>query len=79
MGRAPGPLADQASCQSDAIGRSDPRIRRYLRRRGIRAVIPTRKDQRRSPHFDKPSYRRRNVVERCIKLRRASSGLIGLR
>lgn len=29
-------------------------------------MIPTRRDQRRSPHLDKPSYRRRNVVERCI-------------
>jgi transposase len=47
-------------------GYSYPGVRRYLRRRGIRAVIPTRKDQRRSPHFDKPSYRRRNIVERCI-------------
>lgn len=47
-------------------GYSYPRVRRYLRRRGIQAVIPTRKDQRRNPHFDKPSYRRRNIVERCI-------------
>lgn len=41
-------------------------VRRYLRRRGIKAVIPTRKDQRRRPGFDKATYRRRNVVERCI-------------
>ena len=41
-------------------------VRRYLRRRGIKAVIPTRKDQRRDPHFDKDTYRRRNIVERCI-------------
>ncbi len=47
-------------------GYSYPRIRRYLRRRGIKAVIPTRKDQRRDPRFDKEAYRRRNVVERCI-------------
>ena len=47
-------------------GYSYPRIRRYLRRRGIVAVIPTRKDQRRRPSFDKASYGRRNVVERCI-------------
>jgi transposase len=47
-------------------GYSYPRIRRYLRRRGIVAVIPTRKDQRRNPHFDKEAYRRRNVVERCV-------------
>ena len=47
-------------------GYSYRRVRRYLRRRGIKAVIPTRKDQRRVPTFDKPTYRRRNVVERCI-------------
>jgi transposase len=47
-------------------GFSYPRIRRVLRRRGIKAVIPTRKDQRRLPGFDKETYRRRNVVERCI-------------
>ena len=47
-------------------GYSYRRIRRYLRRRGIKAVIPTRKDQKRNPHFDKETYRRRNVVERCV-------------
>jgi transposase len=47
-------------------GYSYPRIRRYLRRRAIKAVIPTRKDQKRRPGFDKATYRRRNVVERCI-------------
>ncbi|AMV37409.1 hypothetical protein VT85_26140 (plasmid) [Planctomyces sp. SH-PL62] len=29
-------------------------------------MIPTRKDQRRSPTFDAEAYRRRNIVERCI-------------
>jgi transposase len=57
--RRPGRLAGDK-------GYSYPRIRRYLRRRGIKAVIPTRKDQRRNPHFDKEAYRRRNVVERCV-------------
>jgi transposase len=47
-------------------GYSYRRVRRYLRRRGIVAVIPTRKDQKRIPTFDKAAYRRRNVVERCI-------------
>jgi transposase len=47
-------------------GHSYPRIRRYLRRRRIKAVIPTRKDQVRLPSFEKATYRRRNVVERCI-------------
>jgi len=43
-----------------------PRVRRYLRRRGIVALIPTRKDRRKSPRFDREAYRRRNVVERCV-------------
>jgi transposase len=38
-----------------------------LKRRGIKAIIPRRKDQRRSSRpFDKETYRRRNVVERCV-------------
>ena len=47
-------------------GYSYARVRGYLRRRGIRAVIPTRKDQRPNPRFDKPTYRRRNVIERLV-------------
>jgi transposase len=47
-------------------GYSYARIRRYLRRRGIGAVIPTRKDQKNSPRFDRTTYRRRNVVERLV-------------
>lgn len=47
-------------------GYSYPGIRAYLRRRGIQAVIPTRKDQGVNPRFDKGAYRRRNVVERCV-------------
>ncbi len=46
-------------------GYSYPRCRRVLRRRGIRATIPTRRDQRRR-RFDREAYRRRNVVERCV-------------
>ncbi len=47
-------------------GYSSPTVRRYLRRRGIGAVIPTRSDQRRSPRFDRAAYRERNVVERLF-------------
>jgi transposase len=45
-------------------------VRAYLRRRGIGAVIPRRKDQpRRGPdRFDREAYRRRNVIERCANL-----------
>jgi transposase len=47
-------------------GYSYPSLRRYLRRRGIRAVIPTKSDQPRQRGFDKPAYRERNRVERTI-------------
>ena len=46
-------------------GYSYPRIRRWLARRGIEAVIPTRSNQPRE-RLDKKKYRARNVVERCI-------------
>ncbi|GAA1042256.1 hypothetical protein GCM10009566_43100 [Streptomyces murinus] len=52
-------------------------IRQSLRRRGIRAVIPERADQKanrlrrgqaggRPPAFDRELYKARNVVERCF-------------
>ena len=55
-------------------GYSYERCRRVLRRRGIPHVIPERDDQRarraatpgRKPAFDRETYRRRNVVERCV-------------
>jgi transposase len=50
-------------------GYSYPRVRRWLRRHGIKAVIPRRKDQRPDDgrvRFDREAYRRRNVVERCV-------------
>ncbi len=47
-------------------GYSYASLRRYLRRRGIRAVIPSKSDQRRQPCFDKAAYRQRNQVERTI-------------
>jgi transposase len=47
-------------------GYSYPAVRRYLRRRRIQPVIPTRKNQPADPKFDRQTYRRRNVVERCV-------------
>jgi transposase len=47
-------------------GYSYPRIRRWLKRRQVQDVIPTRKDQPRQEDFDKPTYRQRNIVERAI-------------
>lgn len=55
-------------------GYSSLKIRTYLRRRGIKAVIPERIDQingriRRGEsrcRLDRATYRRRNLVERCF-------------
>jgi transposase len=50
-------------------GYSYPRIRRWLRRHGIRDVIPRRRDQRPDDgrhRFDRAVYRRRSVVEQCV-------------
>ena len=50
-------------------GYSHPHIRRWLRRHGIRAVIPRRADQRPADgrvRFDRAAYRRRAGVEQCI-------------
>jgi len=47
-------------------GYSYSTVRGYLRRRGIGAVIPTRKDQKPNPRFDRATYRRRNVIERLV-------------
>jgi transposase len=58
-------------------GYSYPKCRILLRRRGIRHVIPERKDQRkqrqakgyqggRPPRFDREVYRLRNWAERCV-------------
>ena len=58
-------------------GYSTRAIRDYLRRRGIAATIPERRDQQANRQrrgraggrpfaFDPVAYRRRNVVERCF-------------
>jgi len=48
-----------------------PRIRNWLRRRGIKAVIPEKSKPHgrkpgRPPVLDRDAYRRRNVIERCM-------------
>jgi len=47
-----------------------PRIRRWCRQRGIKAVIPEKRRAKRRRgrprQLDAQAYRRRNVVERCI-------------
>ena len=44
-------------------------VRDWLRRHGIRPVIPRKDNERkigRPPRFDKPSYCRRAVIENCV-------------
>jgi transposase len=47
-------------------GYSYRRIWRWLARRRIGRVIPTRKDQPRAADFDKETYRKRNIIERVV-------------
>lgn len=66
---------DQAALDK---GYSYPKCRRVLRCRGIRHVIPERKDQKaqrqakgcqggRPPRFDREVYRQRSWAERCVQ------------
>lgn len=41
-------------------------IRDWLRDKGIAVTIPRKANERRRGPFDKQTYKRRNVVERCI-------------
>ena len=41
-------------------------VQRYLKKRRIGAVIPTKANQAPDPAFDREAYRERNVVERLI-------------
>lgn len=47
-------------------GYSSSKIRRYLRRRGIRVTIARKENERRRGKFDKALYCQRNQVERCF-------------
>ena len=50
-------------------GYSYPRIRDWLRRHAIRAVIPRRSNQKPDDgriNFDRKSYRKRCTIEQCI-------------
>jgi len=66
--RAPLPRHPQSHV---AKSLSNPRIRAWLRKHGIEAVIPQRDGQRarhrgRPLQFNRQVYRRRNGVERCV-------------
>jgi hypothetical protein len=45
---------------------SSRRIRRYVRRHGIRVTIPRKSNAHRTGPFDRISYRQRNTSERLI-------------
>jgi transposase len=47
-------------------GYSSPAIRRYLKGRRIRAIIPIKAGEAPDPTFDREAYRERNIVERLI-------------
>jgi transposase len=79
--RVPRDGAGRPRCRPEAViadkAYSSRATRRTLRRRGIRAVIPERADQKanrvrrgraggRPPAFDRELYKARKVVERCF-------------
>ena len=45
---------------------SSTSIRNELKQRKIQSVIPTRSNEERDLNFDKKTYRKRNIIERCI-------------
>lgn len=63
-----GPPRRRPRCVVGDKGYSYPAIRRWLREQGIRAVIPRRSNEPRRGNetSDLDTYRRRNVVERCV-------------
>ncbi|WP_406364608.1 IS5 family transposase [Streptomyces sp. NBC_00645] len=87
--RVPRPVGRPRSTPSAVLADkaySSRAIRRHLRRRGIRAVIPQPADQAanrkrlgrlggRPPTFDREAYKQRNTVERCINKLKQWRGL----
>ena len=71
---APGRPRRRPAALAGDKGYSYPGIRAWLRRHGVRAVIPERSDQvrhrahrpGRKPTFDRAAYRRRHVIENCV-------------
>lgn len=70
MSRARRPRQSGKPCWPKKVagdkGYSYPGIRRWLRRRHIKPVIPTRKNQPSELDFDKITYRQRNIIERAV-------------
>jgi transposase len=47
-------------------GYSMPSVRRMLRKRRIKPLIPTKSNQPRDGQFDRQAYKRRNAIERLV-------------
>lgn len=58
---------DQPAKVAGDKGYSAGWLREWLVERGIKPVIPHKKNEKgRSKRFDKTTYRKRNIVERCV-------------
>ncbi|GAA3494005.1 IS5 family transposase [Streptomyces prasinosporus] len=88
--RVPRTGTGQPRCRPDQViadkAYSSRGFRAYLRQRGIAHVIPEKADQRRHRHkrgrcggrppgFDRETYRRRNVIERCFNRLKGFRGI----
>ena len=80
---APGRPRRRPAALAGDKGYSYPAIRAWLRRYGVRAVIPERADQvrrrahrpGRKPQFDRTAYRRRSVIECAVGWLKEARGL----
>jgi transposase len=57
--RRPSRLIADKACDADSL-------RRWLKSRRIKALIPSNASRNRSPPLDRAAYRRRNVIERMF-------------
>lgn len=64
--RASGQVKRRPKCVVGDKGYTSEAIRSWLRRRGIKAVIPQLTSERKRRRFDLARYRERNVVERLM-------------
>ena len=63
-----GRAKQRPTCVVGDKGYSSRKVRSYLRRRGVRAVIPRKRNEQPQRQFDRALYRERNRVERLINL-----------
>lgn len=64
--RERGRVKRRPACVVGDKGDTSGAIRQWVRRRGIKAVIPQLSSERKRRRFDKEIYRERNVVERLM-------------